>query len=73
MTGAILKGGAGFLGSHAGEALLAAGHNVAIIDDLNDFYGPAIKIANIASFAIAVARVYRADIGNKAELSHVSA
>src|SRR5207245_1235722 len=43
----LVTGGAGFIGSHLAESLLAAGHEVAILDDFNDFYDPQIKRANI--------------------------
>jgi UDP-glucuronate 4-epimerase len=46
----LVTGGAGFIGSHLAERLLAAGHSVAILDDFNDFYNPRIKQTNIAGF-----------------------
>ena len=43
----LVTGGAGFIGSHVCERLLAEGHAVWALDDLNPFYDPAIKQQNL--------------------------
>ena len=45
----LITGGAGFIGSHLAEALLARGERVAVVDDFNDFYDPLLKRDNISS------------------------
>jgi UDP-glucuronate 4-epimerase len=47
----LVTGGAGFIGSHFVERCLALGHQVAVVDEFNDFYDPAIKRANLAAVA----------------------
>ena len=44
----LITGGAGFIGSHLADRLLARGDRVVVLDDFNDFYDPAVKRANVA-------------------------
>jgi UDP-glucuronate 4-epimerase len=47
----LITGGAGFIGSHVTRRLLARGETVVCLDDFNDFYDPALKRENAATFA----------------------
>jgi len=59
----LVTGGAGFIGSHLSERLLHDGHSLAIVDDLNDFYSPAVKRANLEAVRRAgPVTVHEADI-----------
>ena len=43
----LVTGAAGFIGMHVAERLLAAGHQVTGLDNLNDYYDPALKQARL--------------------------
>jgi UDP-glucuronate 4-epimerase len=66
----LITGGAGFIGSHLVERLHADGHDVAIIDDFNDFYDPKIKRANISALAKDIA-IHDVDLRNADRVANV--
>ena len=43
----LVTGGAGFIGYHMCDRLLRDSHAVWVLDDLNNFYDPKIKQANL--------------------------
>ncbi len=61
----LLTGGAGFIGSHMAEILVADGCQVVVLDDFNDFYDPAIKEANLRPVIDRI-RLVRGDIRDTA-------
>lgn len=66
----LITGGAGFIGSHLVERLLAEGDwQITVVDDFNDFYDPAIKRANTrAHLANPQFRLVEADIRDSSAL-----
>ena len=71
----LVTGGAGFIGSHLVERLLAEGRwRVTCVDDFNDFYAPSLKRANVAPhLARADFQLVEADIRDRAALARVFA
>jgi len=59
----VVTGAAGFIGSHLGEALRAAGHEVVGIDCFTDYYERARKEENAAGLQIVEADLAEADLG----------
>lgn len=61
----LLTGGAGFIGSHLLEKLIARGDDVAVLDDFNDAYDPAIKRSNLPGGGF---RLYERDLRGATEV-----
>ena len=63
MNRILVTGGAGFIGSHLSDQLLARGDEVTVLDNFNDFYDPAIKRRNVAG--LDGARIVEGDFRNR--------
>jgi UDP-glucuronate 4-epimerase len=68
----LLTGGAGFIGFHATKALLAQGHTVTGLDELNAYYDPALKKARLSAIGSASYRFVQSDIAAPGALAAAS-
>ena len=70
MACVLVTGGAGYIGSHTCVALLAAGHEVVVVDSLCNAHGVALeRVAQIAGRPIAA--FYRADVRDGQALERI--
>jgi UDP-glucuronate 4-epimerase len=68
----LITGGAGFIGSHLAERLLARGVSVICLDNFDDYYDPQIKRVNIAgALQQSHYRFVEGDIRDLDQLSHL--
>lgn len=47
----LITGGAGFIGAHLAQSLIAGGAEVVALDNINDYYDPQLKIDRMATLA----------------------
>jgi UDP-glucuronate 4-epimerase len=68
----LITGGAGFIAFHVASRLLAQGHNLALVDNFNDFYDPGIKRGNVRDLqAIGPISLHEIDILDQEGLRRV--
>jgi UDP-glucuronate 4-epimerase len=66
----LVTGAAGFIGMHVAKALLERGDEVIGLDNLNDYYDPALKEARLRNLECARFEFVKADLGDASAVSH---
>src|ERR1700758_570475 len=64
----LVTGGAGFIGSHLVDVLIARGDSVVVIDDFNDFYDPEIKRSNLRKTP---AKIFTTDVCDSDQIKSI--
>ena len=68
----LVTGAAGFIGMHVALRLLARGDTVVGLDNLNDYYDPALKRARLARLeASGRFRFVRMDVADRADMARL--
>ncbi len=68
----LVTGAAGFIGFHVAERLLAAGHQVTGLDNLNDYYDVNLKLSRLALLQINPAfRFVKGDLADRNLMSQL--
>jgi UDP-glucuronate 4-epimerase len=72
MANVLLTGAAGFIGFHVAQRLLADGHHVLGLDNLNDYYDPTLKLARLEQLTPHAAFTFeRLDISDRAGMAEL--
>jgi UDP-glucuronate 4-epimerase len=69
----LVTGVAGFIGANTAQRLLAAGHEVVGLDNLNDYYDVSLKQARLARLTAARFRFLKLDIADDAGMAQLFA
>ncbi|GKY96774.1 hypothetical protein MPSEU_000636800 [Mayamaea pseudoterrestris] len=71
----LVTGGAGFIGSHVADYLLARGDDVIILDEMNDYYDVRIKEGNLrllkSKYGSERLKIYKGDICDEDLVSRI--
>lgn len=70
MAPILVTGAAGFIGFHVARRLLREGHTVTVVDNVNDYYDPALKEARLAVLQREAGqlRLHRMDVADQPAL-----
>ena len=69
----LVTGAAGFIGWHTAQRLLASGHEVVGLDNLNDYYDVTLKQARLARLTHPRFRFVKADLADEAAIAELFA